>query len=112
MIKAEFGIVEDIEKFIDIYEPKKYNCIGINDFYINDWWRDLELIETYFHSINRPAFALARYGVTLIPPKSLGKFQEIILKDRRFNIDDNLVELAIMIEKAIEKNKFLVHYGV
>ncbi len=112
MIKAEFGIVDDIENFKDIYEPKKYNCIAINDFYINYWWRKLALIETYFHSINRPSYALARHGVTLIPPKSLGKFQEIILKDKRIKTDDNLVELAILIEKAIEKNKFLVHYGV
>lgn len=112
MIKAEFGIVEDIESFKEIYEPEKYNCIPINDFYINDWWRELESIETYFHSINRPSYALARYGITLIPPKSLGKFQEIILKDKRINTDDNLVELAILIGKAIEKNKFLVHYGV
>jgi len=34
---------------------------------IDDWWNNLTQIKTYFHRYDRPAFALARWGVTLIP---------------------------------------------
>ena len=70
MIKAEFGIIDEIDplKNYSKYEPQKYHCVAINDDYINDWWPQLLLIKTYMHSLDRQSLALSRLGVTLIPP--------------------------------------------
>lgn len=73
MPKAEFGIIEKIDAKKDYsgYDPETYRCIRISDdVYINDWWPALSVMKTYFHSLNRPAAGLARWGVTLIPPIS------------------------------------------
>ena len=115
MIKAEFGIIKQLnfDKDYSEYQPEKYDCIAIDDDeYINDWWDKLLLIKTYFDSMSRPEYALARWGVTIIPPESLPAFQQIVLEDRRINKDDNLVELVNKINKAIKENKHMIHYGV
>ena len=48
MIKAEFGIIEDIgetQKYS--YNPEKYECVYIaDDIYIDDWWDKLVLLKT------------------------------------------------------------------
>ena len=62
--------------------------------------------------MNRPAFALARWGVTLIPPESLPIFQDIVITDKRIYTDNHLVDLANKIQEAIEANKFMIHFGV
>jgi len=115
MIKTEFGIIEQIDPAKDYssYEPETYHCISIaDDIYIDDWWDQLCLMKTYFNDLKRPATALARYGVTLIPPESLPQFQDIVLRDKRLNHDDNLVLLADKIQEAIDGHKFMIHYGV
>lgn len=114
MIKAEFGIIEDIEETGKyIYAPGKYNCVNIDDdIYIDDWWDRLILLKTYFHSLDRPELGLARWGITLIPPESLPDFLEIVISDKRINEDDNLIKLADKIQEAIDRNKFMIHFGV
>lgn len=114
MIKAEFGIIEDIgetQKYS--YDPDKYQCVCIDDdIYIDDWWDKLVLLKTYFHSLDRPEFGLARWGITLIPPESLPGFQEIVLSDGRINRDAHLRDLADKIQDAVSRNKFMIHFGV
>ena len=115
MIKTEFGIIDEIDygKDYGIYEPEKYNCVYIDDdVYINDWWQRLTTMKTYFHKMDRPSFALARWGVTIIPPESLPTFQDIVITDRRINTDKHLVALADKIQEAINRNKFMIHFGV
>lgn len=114
MIKTEFGIVEDIRETQSYsYDPEKYHCVFIDDeTYIDDWWNKLLLLKTYFHSLSRPEFGLARYGITLIPPESLPAFQEIVLSDKRLKQDENLVKLAKTIQDAIQRNKYMIHYGI
>ena len=114
MIKTEFGIVEDIRETQSYsYDPEKYHCVFIDDeTYIDDWWNKLLLLKTYFHSLSRPEFGLARYGITLIPPESLPAFQEIVLSDKRLKQDENLVKLAETIQDAIQRNKYMIHYGI
>jgi hypothetical protein len=82
---AQFGIIDQFEKDKDYskYEPKKYNCITIDDNYLSDWNNDLAIIKSYFHSYNRPEFGLARWGITLIPPESVGQLFSIVSKDKR-----------------------------
>lgn len=114
MIKTEFGIIEDISKTQNFsYTPEKYQCVCIDDdIYIDDWWDKLVLLKTYFHSLERPEFGLARWGITLIPPESLPRFQDIVLSDRRINEDIHLRELADKIQEAINRGKFMIHFGI
>ena len=115
MIKAEFGIIDkiDITKDYSGYEPETYGCIWISDDeYIDSWQPALSVMQTYFHNMDRPATGLARWGVTLIPPKSLPAFQDIVLSDPRLSTDENLVLLADKIREAIRGGNYMIHYGV
>ncbi|SQI40924.1 Uncharacterised protein [Leminorella richardii] len=114
MIKAEFGIIDklDTTKDFSVYEPEKYHCVYIDDdVYIDDWWDSLTSMQTYFHSISRPSYGLARWGVTLIPPDSLIQFQHIVLSDSRLHQDPRLVALVEVIQKAIDEHKYMIHFG-
>ena len=115
MIKTEFGIIDKIDKNRDYscYEPSKYNCVYIDDdLYINDWWDKLMLMKTFYHNLDRPAYGLSRFGITLIPPESLPAFQEIVITDKRIYKDDCLVNLANKIQEAIKENKYMIHFGI
>ncbi len=114
MVAIEFGIIEDmINEARDYVIPEREQCVSIaDDVYIDDWWNQLCIMKTYFYGFDRPKLGLARYGVTLIPPESLPAFQEIVLSDRRINEDDHLVALAKMIQDAIDRKKFMIHFGV
>lgn len=111
---VEFGIINDIKKYIENeYNPKKYNCVSISDdIYMNDWWDRLNLIKTYSHNLNRINFGFDRWGITIIPPSSLSQLQNIVLSDKRIKTDDNLVKLSKLIQTAIDENKYMIHYGV
>ena len=71
-------------------------------------------MKTFFHNLSRPELGLARWGVTLIPPESLPAFQDIVISDKRMDEDENenLVALANLIKEAIEKQKYIIHFGV
>lgn len=90
MPKAEFGIIEEIDENTSFeYEPEQYHCTALEDEpYLDDWWGDLMLMKTFFHTLRRPAFGLARYGITIIPPCSLPQFQNIVLSDPRLKQND------------------------
>ena len=118
MIKAEFGIINDFDEKKDYtgYHPEKYSCVAIDDdLYLNDWWNDLSRIDTlnvYSKGVLQQQKALSRWGITIIPPKSLTDFLDIVIKDKRYKRDANLVALAALIEEAIKEQKYVIHYGV
>ena len=118
MIKAEFGIINDFDEKKDYtgYHPEKYNCVAIDDdLYLNDWWNDLSRIDTlnvYSKGVLQPQKALSRWGITIIPPKSLHDFLDIVVKDKRYKKDANLAALAVLIEEAVKAQKYVIHYGV
>ncbi|MCB2300696.1 hypothetical protein [Clostridium tagluense] len=111
---AKFGIVDEFEKDKNYYEygSQKYNCVDINDDILNDWWDELTLIKTYCGCYSRPNFALDRWGITLIPPESLEAFYNIVSKDKKSKSSIQLIDLMILIRKAISENKYVIHYGV
>lgn len=111
---AQFGIIDEFEKDKDYscYEPQKYSCVDINDDILNDWWNELTLIKTYFHCYSRPSFALDRWGVTLIPPDSLETFYNVVSNDKRSKSSNELIDLMVLLRKAISNNKYVIHYGV
>ncbi|OKP96214.1 hypothetical protein [Paenibacillus sp. P46E] len=111
---AEFGIIDQFETDKDYskYEAETYHCIAVADDFLNDWWDELSLIKTYFHSYSRPGLSLARWGVTLIPPESLEAFYSIVLKDKQSKSSSELIDLMRLLRQAIEEKKYVIHYGV
>ena len=111
---AQFGIISEFEKDKDYsdYKPKKYNCVAINDDILDDWWNELTLIKTYFHCYSRPNFALARWELRLFPPESLDEFYNIVSKHTKSKSSIELIDLMILLRKAISENKYVIHYGV
>jgi len=114
MLKPGFGIVDEVDRWKNyaVYEPEKYGCVYIDNGYIDDWWEKLGTMKTYLHRMNRPGYALSRWGVTLIPPGSLPIFLEIVSADSRIETDSHLTDLTGKIEEAIEAKKFMIHFGV
>ena len=118
MIKTEFGMIENFDEKGDYtkYAPEKYGCIAIDDDkYLNDWWNALLEIDTlnvYSKRILQPQKALSRWGITIIPPSSLPKLLEIVISDKRYRRDKRLQALAVLIRQAMEREKYMIHYGV
>lgn len=118
MIKAEFGMIDAFDERKDYsgYHPERYHCLAIDDdIYVNDWWEALSCIDTlhvYDKGSLHPQKALARWGITVIPPSSLPALLEIVIADKRYHGDKRLVALADLIRQAIDQKKYMIHYGV
>lgn len=118
MAKHEFGIIDSLQenKWYSSYEPEKYNCISIDDYLIGEltirYDEELMAIKTYFAISTQVGNGLDYSGITIIPPKSLKQFRDIIIKA---NSQYQSHELKLLIEKisnAINENKYLIHYGI
>ena len=111
---AEFGIIEalDMEKDYSVYEPQTYHCVSIDDDALDNWWPRIESMKSYFHTYSRPETALARYGVTLIPPESLGLFHAIVSENTRPEYLEQAAAVLAVVEKAKHNGKFVIHFGV
>ena len=74
MAKHEFAIVQkkpSTKERFNSYEPQKYNCIVVDDDFIEPIIMDLQSVDCYWHTLQRAEKGLAYYGITLIPPKSM-----------------------------------------
>lgn len=112
---AEFGIIEEFDETKDYggsYEPERYNCISIEDDWLNLLYKPLLTMRTYFHTHSRPEYSFARWGITLIPPESLGQFLEVVTSLDQFKDSEELAELANLLCEAKSRNKYVIHYGV
>lgn len=111
MAKHEFGIIDRIlsesDNFQD-YEPEKYGCICIDDEYIEKLMPSFESIPTFFHRLTWQETGLNYIGITLIPPSSCKKFSDI-LKGLSDGVYD---ELCKLFDRAFEKDRFVIHYGL
>lgn len=109
MPKHEFGIMQKApmpgEQF-DQYEPEKYNCIFVDDKFIEPLLIEFSDNNFYWHTLDVSGKGLAYYGVTLIAPCSIDFF---ILK-----IESNpaLAELKSLLLKAKAENKYVIHFGI
>lgn len=109
MAKHEFGIMECAPikgRRYDEYEPQKYNCISVDDEYIENIQLELCVFNSYSHTLDIPIRGLEYAGITLIPPASLDKFISVI------EADVNLTPLKNMLCRAKEQNKYVIHYGL
>ena len=111
MAKHEFGIMQNKpnnqEKF-DEYNPDKYNCITIDDDFIEPILMDLQSINTYWHTLQVPGEGLAYYGITLIPPDSMNILISILSSQNSLEYE-SLIDLA---NQAKEENKYIIHFGI
>lgn len=109
MAKHEFGIMEsDPVKGhrYDEYEPQKYDCISVDDEYIECIEAELVALKCYAHTLDVPIDGLAYCGVTLIPPEAIEQFISLIESQAEM---DNLRNL---LREALKKNRFVIHYGL
>lgn len=109
MAKHEFGIMKNNPKpsvRYDAYEPQKYNCISVDDDYIEQIAPRLNNVELYWHSLDMPAKDLAYCGLTLIPPASIERMIEVI------KTVDELSDLEQLLQKALDENKWVIHFGL
>lgn len=114
MAKHEFGIIKDLKKGYEYceYEPERYSCISVDDDLIEPLMKEFLIMKTYFHNTSKPKFGLNYIGITLIPQESLKQFREIIISTKYFNQSPELIDLANLISKAINENKYIIHYGL
>lgn len=109
MAKHGFGIMdrnpEPSERF-DVYEPEKYDCIFVNDDFIEPLLEELTAVDFYWHGLAYPGKGLAYCGITLIPPSSMEKVIGII------SGEEGTDELVRLLQKAKEENKYIIHYGI
>lgn len=111
MPKHEFGIMQEepmSKEWFNTYEPKKYNCIVIDDVFIESILIDLQSIECYWHTLQKPAKGIAYCGITLIPPKSIDKLINILLVQDK----GEYAHLISVFNKAKENNKYIIHFGI
>jgi hypothetical protein len=105
----EFGIMstdpQPRENYI-VYEPQKYNCISVDDVYLEDIVSYFNHIDFYWHTLDIKGKGLEYCGITLIPPESLSEFINVI-----YDID-GLYELRRLSEKALKENKWIIHFGL
>ena len=109
MLTHEFGIMQEDpgpEKRYDGYTPEAYGCISVHDDFILPICTRLKELRCYWHTLERPEFGLAYYGVTLIPPESLEGFMEILWDE------PELSELMALLAEAQRENKYVIHFGI
>ncbi|MCI8650772.1 MAG: hypothetical protein HFG20_11735 [Anaerotruncus sp.] len=108
----QFGVIEQLDpnKNYEVYEPELYQLVAVQDDYLDAWWQQLMLMKSYFHRLDRPAYGLARYGITLLPPESLPVFYDAVAAGPYRDAQVNQL-LALLLD-AIQRKKFVIHYGV
>lgn len=109
MAKHEFGIMTDDprpNKRYDKYEPWKYACISVDDSYLESIVERLNTIDFYWHTLSVKGKGLAYCGITLVPPRSLKEFIDVIADN------SELCELRKLLEEALNKNNWVLHYGL
>jgi hypothetical protein len=108
MVFHDFGIITDDKIEYKDYEPAKYGCVEVDEDALDNIAIQFKDIDTFWHSRLRPNYGLAYWGITLIPPRSLGAFKAI------FEATENLAfaEVVTVINNAIAQNKWVIHFGV
>lgn len=109
MLKHEFGMMmadPEPEQIFEEYEPEKYDCIAVDDEYVQAVAEKLAGVSVYWHGLDRPESGLAYHGITLIPPESIEEVIEAVkdVPEMRW-----LMEMLVVAER---ERKFVIHFGV
>lgn len=94
------------EQRFDKYEPEKYNCISVQDDFIEPLTLETANIDFYWHTLSVPGKGFAYCGITLIPPSSIDALVEVIGEK------GELAELKNLLIQAKAEEKFVIHFGV
>lgn len=111
MPKHGFGIMQEnpkSEERFDSYEPRKYDCIQVDDDLIEPIMMELQGVNCYWHTLQRMEKGLAYYGITLIPPKSMDAFIKVLSSHNT----DVYISLFFLANQAKENEKYIIHYGI
>ena len=109
MAKHEFGIMQNPPEKgtrYDKYEPQQYNCITVDDDYLEDIVSHFNHIDFYWHTIDIKSKGFEYSGISLIPPESLSEFIKVTCDI------EGLCELRLLSEKALKENKWIIHFGL
>ncbi len=109
MARHEFGIMRNAPeqgKRYDEYEPQKYEYITVDDAYLENIIGKFDRIDCYWHTLDVKRKGLAYCGITLIPPCSVEAFIGVIE-----NVAE-LTELKELGKKALNENKWIIHFGL
>ena len=109
----QFGIMDSVDKkksYID-FCPEKYNCVAVDDDVMDILASKLQVMPTYFFSLDKKEYGLNYYGITLIPPGSCWYLQEILSSNIKQD-DDIYIQLLELVEKAKLEEKFIIHFGI
>lgn len=93
-------------KRYDEYEPWKYNCISVEDDALEGVIERLTSLDFYWHTLSVQGKGLEYCGITLVPPGSLKAFVDVIADTPA------LCELKKLLETALNKKKWVIHYGL
>ena len=111
MSKHNFGIMNNKpmnEERFDEYEPNKYNCISVDDDFIESILSELQNVNCYWHTLQNKGDGLAYCGITLIPPESMDSLKDILLLQDKIEYKD----LISLVNKAKEENKYIIHFVI
>ena len=111
MSKHNFGIMNNKpmnEERFDEYEPNKYNCISVDDDFIESILSELQTVNCYWHTLQNKGDGLAYCGITLIPPESMDSLKNTLLLQDKIEYKD----LISLVNKAKEENKYIIHFGI
>ena len=109
MAKHEFGIMQEAPQAgrrYDSYELQRYHAISVDDAYIEDIAFHFGHIECCWHTVDVKGKGLDYCGVTLIPPRSLEAFIDVIR-----DIQD-LDALRKLMKEALYEDKWVIHFGI
>ncbi len=109
LAKHGFGIMEaapEKGRRYDEYEPEKYNCISVNDDYLENILDEFDNIDFYWHTTDIKGKGICYVGITLIPPEVLSDFAYVI---KGKNGLSQLYELTMT---AKRENKWIIHFGI
>jgi hypothetical protein len=114
MPKHEFGIIDCFieNQWYSVYLPEVYGCIKIDDDLIEPLLNKFLSFETFYQVTTQPGHGLDYGGITIIPPRSLPEFLDIIVKANNENKSDEYEKLIEKITEAIEADKYMIHYGL
>ncbi len=84
-----FGVIADVDPerdysdfsdFNNDYEKalEFYRCVAVPDDIVNEWILPVRHIPSFTCSLRRLFSGINHYGVTLLPPESIGTFLEIV----------------------------------
>lgn len=110
MATHEFGMMRRPpgDERYDTYDPEKYDCIAIDDDYIEPLIPEFDGILCYWHTRLTPGDNLAYCGVTLIPPVSAPRFAAIFKQQGQ----PQYKAIISLFEQAAKEGNYIIHYGL